>query len=49
MRAADCSCGEHLEARNGGELLEAAKRHASADHEGQELGDGAEASYADWT
>lgn len=32
MRAVDCPCGEYLEARNDGELLEEAKRHASAEH-----------------
>lgn len=32
MRAVDCPCGEHLEARNDSELTEAAKRHASSEH-----------------
>lgn len=35
MRAVECPCGEHLEARNDSQLLEAAKRHASEEHEGQ--------------
>lgn len=35
MRAVDCPCGEYLEARGDGELLERMKRHASEEHEGQ--------------
>jgi hypothetical protein len=35
MRAVECPCGEYLEARNDTELLEAAKEHASEDHEGR--------------
>jgi len=35
MRAVDCPCGEYLEARNDGELLDSVKRHASDDHEGK--------------
>jgi hypothetical protein len=35
MRAVDCPCGEYLEASNDTELLEAAKRHTSEEHEGQ--------------
>ena len=35
MRAVDCPCGEYLEGRNDTELLEAAKRHATEEHEGQ--------------
>lgn len=32
MRAVDCPCGEHLEARNDSQLVEEAKRHASREH-----------------
>jgi hypothetical protein len=32
MRAVGCPCGEHLEARNDGELIKAAKEHADEDH-----------------
>ncbi len=32
MRAVDCPCGEHLEARNDSQLVEEAKRHASDQH-----------------
>lgn len=32
MRAVDCPCGEHLEARNDSELIQAAKSHASSTH-----------------
>lgn len=35
MRAVDCPCGEHLEARNDGALLDAVKEHADTAHEGQ--------------
>ncbi|HEX2221835.1 MAG TPA: hypothetical protein VHK06_04865 [Candidatus Limnocylindria bacterium] len=35
MRAVDCPCGEHLTARNDGQLLEAAKAHNSSDHDNQ--------------
>ena len=35
MRAVECPCGEHLEARSDSELIEAAKRHAGEEHEGQ--------------
>jgi hypothetical protein len=35
MRAVDCPCGEHLEGRNDTQLLEAMKRHASDEHEGE--------------
>lgn len=35
MRAVDCPCGEHLESRNDSQLMEAVKRHAHAEHEGQ--------------
>lgn len=35
MRALECPCGEHLEARNDTDLLEAAKRHADEEHPGQ--------------
>ncbi len=34
MRAVECPCGEYLEARNDTELLERAKQHADADHQG---------------
>lgn len=34
MRAVECPCGEYLEARNDGELLEKAKQHAATEHEG---------------
>ena len=34
MRAMDCPCGEYIEARNDGEVLDAVKRHASEEHEG---------------
>lgn len=36
MRAVECPCGEHLEARNDHNLLEAAKAHASEAHEGED-------------
>ena len=32
MRAVDCPCGEHFEARNDAELFESAKAHASSAH-----------------
>ena len=32
MRAVDCPCGEHLEARNDSELVQAATSHASDAH-----------------
>jgi hypothetical protein len=32
MRAVDCPCGEHLEARTDADLLEKAKRHSSEEH-----------------
>lgn len=32
MRAVDCPCGEHLEARNDMELVESARSHASSAH-----------------
>jgi predicted small metal-binding protein len=32
MRAVECRCGEHLEARNDGELLEETRRHIEQDH-----------------
>ena len=32
MRAVDCPCGEHLEARNDTELLEGVKQHSNQDH-----------------
>lgn len=35
MRAVECPCGEHLDARNDHDLLEAVKRHADAEHEGR--------------
>lgn len=35
MRAIECPCGEPLEARNDADLMEAVKRHASSEHEGQ--------------
>jgi hypothetical protein len=35
MRAVDCPCGEHLEARNDAELTDAAREHASREHEGR--------------
>lgn len=35
MRAVDCPCGEHLESRSDTELIEAMKRHANEEHEGQ--------------
>jgi hypothetical protein len=35
MRAVDCPCGEHLEARNDTELLESAKQHSNEDHPDQ--------------
>ena len=38
MRAVDCPCGEYLEARNDGELLERAQAHAAQAH-GDEYSD----------
>lgn len=35
MRAVDCPCGEHLEARNDAELVATAKEHADREHAGQ--------------
>ena len=35
MRAVECPCGEHLEARNDSELVERAKQHAGETHEGR--------------
>lgn len=35
MRAVDCPCGEHLEARNDSALIEAAKEHNARDHDEQ--------------
>ena len=35
MRAVECPCGEHLEARNDTDLMQAAKRHADEDHQGE--------------
>ena len=35
MRAVDCPCGEHLEARSDSALTEAVKEHAAREHEGQ--------------
>ena len=35
MRAVDCPCGEYLEGSNDAELLDAATRHATEEHEGQ--------------
>lgn len=35
MRAVDCPCGEHLEARSDAELTDAARRHATSEHEGR--------------
>lgn len=34
MRAVDCPCGEHLEARNDTELMESVKRHNGDAHDG---------------
>lgn len=33
MRAVDCPCGEHLQARNDTELMQAVKQHNGDDHE----------------
>ena len=35
MRAVECPCGEHLEGATDAEVLEATKRHATEEHEGQ--------------
>jgi hypothetical protein len=35
MRAVDCPCGEHLEARNDAELTDATRDHANREHEGR--------------
>lgn len=35
MRAVECPCGEYLEGSNDTQLLESARRHADAEHEGQ--------------
>ena len=35
MRAVDCPCGEHLEARNDSELMQAEKDHANEAHPGE--------------
>jgi hypothetical protein len=35
MRAVDCPCGEHLEARTDGALFDAVKEHANEEHEGR--------------
>ena len=35
MRAVDCPCGEHLEARNDAELTDAVRQHANDEHEGR--------------
>lgn len=32
MRAVECTCGEHLEARNDTALLETYRAHAQAEH-----------------
>lgn len=35
MRAVDCPCGEHLEARTDAALTDAAREHANNEHEGR--------------
>ena len=35
MRAVECPCGEHLEARNDSALVQAAKDHANEAHQGE--------------
>jgi len=35
MRAVDCPCGEHLEARTDTELTDAAREHANTEHAGR--------------
>ena len=35
MRAVECPCGEHIEATNDTQILEAVTEHANAEHEGQ--------------
>jgi hypothetical protein len=35
MRAVECPCGEHLEARNDEQLLEEARRHSDREHPDQ--------------
>ena len=35
MRAVDCPCGEHLEARTDAALTDAVKQHANSEHEGR--------------
>jgi hypothetical protein len=35
MRAVECPCGEHLEARNDTDLMQAAKQHADEVHQGE--------------
>jgi hypothetical protein len=35
MRAVECPCGEHLEARNDTDLMQATKQHADEVHQGE--------------
>jgi hypothetical protein len=35
MRAVDCPCGEHLEARNDTDLMDSMKRHNGDEHDGK--------------
>jgi hypothetical protein len=35
MRAVECPCGEHLEARNDTDLMQAAKHHSDEVHQGE--------------
>lgn len=35
MRAVECPCGEYLQARNDGELLQVVEQHATAEHKGK--------------
>jgi hypothetical protein len=35
MRAVDCPCGEHLEARNDTDLMESMKTHNGDEHDGK--------------
>ena len=35
MRAVECPCGEHIEGSNDTQILEAVKKHANDEHEGE--------------
>jgi len=35
MRAVECPCGEHLQARTDSDLVQAARQHADEDHRDQ--------------